>query len=51
MEHAGHTGARPFRLSLSIGAGDREPGEQVTLQKHIERADQRMCDDKRTRRP
>ena len=48
---AGQTGARPFRLSLSIGAVDWEPGEQVTLQELIERADQRMHDDKRTRRP
>ena len=41
---------RPFRLSLSIGAVDWEPGEQVTLQELIERADQRMYDDKREKR-
>jgi diguanylate cyclase (GGDEF)-like protein len=48
-ERAGE-GGRPGRLSLSIGAIDWEPGEQVTLQELIERADQRMYDDKRARR-
>ena len=41
---------RPFRLSLSIGAVDWEHGEQATLQELIERADQRMYDDKRAKR-
>jgi len=41
---------RPFRLTLSIGAVDWEPGESVTLQELIERANQRMYDDKRERR-
>ncbi len=40
---------RSFRISLSIGAVDWEPGDQVTLQELLERADQRMHDDKRTR--
>jgi diguanylate cyclase (GGDEF)-like protein/PAS domain S-box-containing protein len=51
MEHAGQTNTRSFKLSLSIGAVDWEPGEQATLQELIERADQRMHDDKRARRP
>jgi diguanylate cyclase (GGDEF)-like protein/PAS domain S-box-containing protein len=41
---------RPFRLTLSIGAVDWEPGESVTLQELIERANQRRYDDKRERR-
>jgi diguanylate cyclase (GGDEF)-like protein len=41
---------RPFRLSLSIGAVDWEPGDPVTLQELIERASQRMYDDKREKR-
>jgi diguanylate cyclase (GGDEF)-like protein/PAS domain S-box-containing protein len=49
-ERAGVKGGRPFRLSLSLGAVDWEPGDQVTLQELIERADQRMYDDKRARR-
>jgi len=50
IERANQKGGRPFRLSLSIGAVDWEPGEQVTLQELIERADQRMYDDKRAGR-
>lgn len=41
---------RPFQLSLSIGAVDWEPGDQAALQELIERADQRMYDDKRAKR-
>jgi diguanylate cyclase (GGDEF)-like protein/PAS domain S-box-containing protein len=41
---------RPYELSLSIGAVDWEPGDNATLQELIERADQRMYDDKRARR-
>lgn len=51
VERADQTGERPFRLSLSIGAADLEPGEQATLQELIERADQHRYDDKRARRP
>jgi diguanylate cyclase (GGDEF)-like protein len=43
-------GGRQTRLSLSVGAVDWEPGERVTLQELIERADQRMHDDRRSRR-
>jgi len=50
LELANAKTGRPFRLSLSIGAVDWEPGEQATLQELIERADQRMYDDKRARR-
>jgi diguanylate cyclase (GGDEF)-like protein/PAS domain S-box-containing protein len=50
LERANAKAGRPFRLSLSIGAVDWEPGEQATLQELIERADQRMYDDKRARR-
>ncbi len=42
---------KPVRLSLSIGAVDWEPGDHATLQELIERAGQRMYDDKRARRP
>jgi methyl-accepting chemotaxis protein len=41
---------RPFRLSLSVGAVDWEPGDTVTLQELIERASQRLYDDKREKR-
>jgi diguanylate cyclase (GGDEF)-like protein/PAS domain S-box-containing protein len=50
LELANAKTGRPFHLSLSIGAVDWEPGEQATLQELIERADQRMYDDKRARR-
>ena len=50
LERANDKSGRPFRLSLSIGAVDWEPGEQVTLQELIERAGQRMFDDKREKR-
>jgi diguanylate cyclase (GGDEF)-like protein/PAS domain S-box-containing protein len=50
LELANARTGRPFHLSLSIGAVDWEPGEQATLQELIERADQRMYDDKRARR-
>jgi diguanylate cyclase (GGDEF)-like protein len=50
IERADQTGGRPFRLSLSIGTTDWEPGEHVTLQELMERADQRRYDDKRARR-
>ena len=50
VERANAKAGRPFRLSLSIGTVDWEPGEQITLQELIERADQRMYDDKRARR-
>lgn len=43
-------GARPPRIALDIGAVDWEPGEEVSLQQLVERADQRMHDDKRARR-
>ncbi len=48
-DRANAKAGRPFRLSLSIGAVDWEPGEQATLQELIERADQHMYDDKRAR--
>ena len=47
LERANAKPGRPFRLSLSIGAVDWEQGDQATLQELIERADQRMYDDKR----
>ncbi len=47
---ANETAALPFSLSLSIGAVDWEPGEAVALQELIERAAQRMHDDKREKR-
>ncbi|HEY5169622.1 MAG TPA: GGDEF domain-containing protein, partial [Thermoleophilia bacterium] len=50
LERANARAGRPFRLSLSIGTVDWEPGEQATLQELIERADQSMYDDKRARR-
>ena len=50
LERANDKSGRPFRLSLSIGAVDWEPGEPVTLQELIERAGQRMFDDKREKR-
>ena len=50
MDRANEKSGRPFRISLSIGAADWEPGEQVTLQELIERAGQRMHDDRRERR-
>ena len=50
MDRANERSGRPFRISLSIGAADWEPGEQVTLQELIERAGQRMHDDRRERR-
>jgi len=50
LELANAKTGRPFRLSLSIGAVDWEPGEQATLQELIERADQCMYDDKRAGR-
>ena len=50
LEVANAKPGRPFQLSLSIGAVDWEPGEQATLQELIERADQRMYDDKRAKR-
>jgi diguanylate cyclase (GGDEF)-like protein/PAS domain S-box-containing protein len=49
IERADQTGGQPFRLSLSIGAADWEPGEQVTLQELIERAGERMRLDDRSR--
>jgi diguanylate cyclase (GGDEF)-like protein/PAS domain S-box-containing protein len=42
VERANEKSERQFRLSLSIGVADWEPGELVTLQELIERADQRM---------
>jgi diguanylate cyclase (GGDEF)-like protein/PAS domain S-box-containing protein len=50
LDQANAKAVRPFRLSLSIGSVDWEHGEQATLQELIERADQRMYDDKRARR-
>ncbi len=50
LDQANAKAGRPFRLSLSIGSVDWEHGEQATLQELIERADQRMYDDKRARR-
>jgi diguanylate cyclase (GGDEF)-like protein/PAS domain S-box-containing protein len=50
LDMANTKAGRPFRLSLSIGSVDWEHGEQATLQELIERADQRMYDDKRARR-
>jgi diguanylate cyclase (GGDEF)-like protein/PAS domain S-box-containing protein len=50
VERSNAKGGRPFQISLSIGAVDWEAGDQVTLQELIERADQRMYDDKRARR-
>jgi diguanylate cyclase (GGDEF)-like protein/PAS domain S-box-containing protein len=50
IDRANEKAGRQFRLSLSIGAVDWEPGEQVTLQELIERADQRMYDDRREKR-
>jgi len=50
VERANRRISRPLRLSLSVGAVDWEPGESVTLQELIERAGQRMYDDKRAGR-
>ncbi len=50
LDVANAKAGRPFRLSLSIGAVDWEPDEQATLQELIERAAQRMYNDKRARR-
>jgi diguanylate cyclase (GGDEF)-like protein/PAS domain S-box-containing protein len=50
IERADQTSGRPFRLSLSVGSVDWEPGEQVTLQELIERAGERMRLDDRSRR-
>jgi diguanylate cyclase (GGDEF)-like protein/PAS domain S-box-containing protein len=50
VEGANRRISRPLRLSLSVGAVDWEPGESVTLQELIERAGQRMYDDKRAGR-
>jgi diguanylate cyclase (GGDEF)-like protein/PAS domain S-box-containing protein len=50
VERANSKGGRPLQLSLSLGAVDWEPGDRATLQELIERADQRMYDDKRDRR-
>jgi diguanylate cyclase (GGDEF)-like protein/PAS domain S-box-containing protein len=50
LQRANEKAGRPFRLSLSIGAVDWEQGDQATLQELIERADQRMYDDKRAKR-
>jgi diguanylate cyclase (GGDEF)-like protein/PAS domain S-box-containing protein len=50
MDRANEGSGRPFRIALSVGAADWEHGEQVTLQELIERAGQRMHDDRRERR-
>ena len=50
VEHGNAKGGRSYQLSLSLGAADWEPGDRATLQELIERADQRMFDDKRARR-
>jgi diguanylate cyclase (GGDEF)-like protein/PAS domain S-box-containing protein len=50
LDQANAKAGRPFRLVLSIGSVDWEHGEQATLQELIERADQRMYDDKRSAR-
>ena len=50
VERANAKGGRSYQLSLSLGAVDWEPGDRATLQELIERADQRMFDDKRARR-
>jgi diguanylate cyclase (GGDEF)-like protein/PAS domain S-box-containing protein len=50
VERANGTHSRQLKLSLSVGAVDWEPGDRVTLQELIERADQSMHDDKRARR-
>ncbi len=39
IERADQAGGRPFRLSLSIGATEWRPDEQVTLRELMERAD------------
>ena len=50
VEHANLKAGRSYQLSLSLGAVDWEPGDRATLQELIERADQRMYDDKRGQR-
>lgn len=40
---------RPFRVSLSVGSADWQPGDEATLQELIDRACRRMHDDKRVR--
>jgi diguanylate cyclase (GGDEF)-like protein/PAS domain S-box-containing protein len=50
-ERAVGAGDRLGKLSLSIGAADWEAGEELTLQDLIERAAQRMHDDRPARRP
>ncbi len=50
VEGANAKGGRSHQISLSLGAVDWEPGDRATLQELIERADQRMFDDKRARR-
>jgi diguanylate cyclase (GGDEF)-like protein/PAS domain S-box-containing protein len=51
VERANAGPGRPFRISLSLGAVEWDPVEQVTLQELMERADQRMAEDKRAGRP
>jgi diguanylate cyclase (GGDEF)-like protein/PAS domain S-box-containing protein len=50
IERANAGGGRSYQISLSLGTVDWEPGETATLQELIERAGQRMFDDKRARR-
>ena len=50
VERADGRSGRPFRLALSLGAADWEPGDGATLQELIERAAQLMYDEKRAGR-
>jgi diguanylate cyclase (GGDEF)-like protein/PAS domain S-box-containing protein len=50
VERCNTRSGRPFRLALSFGAVDWEPGDRATLQELIERADQMMYDEKRAKR-
>jgi diguanylate cyclase (GGDEF)-like protein/PAS domain S-box-containing protein len=50
IERTNAKSGHPYKLSLSIGTIDWEPGDRASLQELIERADQRMYDDKRAGR-
>ena len=43
--------ARPYKLSMSLGAAAWDPRQPISLHELIERADKAMYDDKRRRRP
>lgn len=50
LQRADEMSGRPFRISSSIGLADWDPAEPLTFQELIERADERMHDEKRAKR-